>query len=95
MGESETARMVSPLTETIVEDRVEAVETLHKGADSELHFRFIGGAKDRQFVVNVQFEASSTESGDRLRPEEFDFMIVKVLRLVLACVRSRPNPALH
>jgi hypothetical protein len=76
-------------------DRIEAVATLHKDDSSELHFRFIGKVKNRQFVVNVQFEASDAENGDRLRPEELDFMIVKVLNLVFAHVRSRPNPALH
>ncbi len=78
-----------------MEDRIEATEVLHNGDGADLHFRFIGNAMNRQFVVNVQFEASGTETRDRLRPEEFDFMIVKVLCLVLAHVRSRPNPALH
>lgn len=78
-----------------MEDRVEAVEVLHKEEAEELHFRFIGAAKDRQFVVDLQFDASNAENKDRLRPEEFDSMTMKVLRLVLGHIRSRPNPALH
>ena len=75
-------------------ERVEASEALHNDKSDELHFRFTGNAKGRQFLVNVRFEAAG-ESGDPLRPEEFDFMIVKVLGLVLAHVRSTPNLALH
>jgi hypothetical protein len=78
-----------------MDDRVEASETLHNDKDADLHFRFTGNAKGRHFLVNIQFDATDGETGSPLRPEEYDFMIVKVLGLVLAHVRSTPNPALH
>lgn len=74
---------------------VEATEILHDPDDAELFFRYIGTAKGRQFIVNVQFEDADGATGERLRPEEFDFMISKVLRIVLARVAHAPNPALH
>jgi len=76
-------------------EEVEATEVLHDPNDAELSFRYIGTAKGRQFVVNVQFEGTESATGERLRPEEFDFMISKVLRIVLAQVAGTPNAALH
>lgn len=78
-----------------MEDGVEARTTLHTGDGNELHFRFFGAAKRRQFVVNIQFDASSAGATDTLRPEEYDFMIGKVLELILQQLRDTPNPALH
>jgi len=77
-----------------VEDRIEALEALHS-SDDDLHFRFIGTAKDRQFIINIQFDAQSDTTGERLRAEEYDFMILKLLRMVVSHVDSRPNPALN
>jgi hypothetical protein len=78
-----------------MEEEVEATEILHNPNDQELYFRFIGTAKSRQFVVNVQFQGTDNATGEQLRPEEFDFMISKVLRLVLGQIGNRPNPALN
>jgi hypothetical protein len=77
-----------------MEDGVEARASLHTGNSDELHFRFVGAAKRRQFVVNIQFDV---QRGCRrtLRPEEYDFMIGKVLELILRHLRDTPNPALH
>ena len=44
----------------------------------------MGKTKNRQFIVNVQFASQDEDTGERLRPEEFDFMIAKLLRMVLA-----------
>jgi|GEM_PF-6954616 len=78
-----------------VEDVVEALEAVH-GADSDdLHFRFIGKAKRRMFVVNVLFDAADEYSKEKLRPEEYDFMMGKVLGLILKHLGETPNPALH
>jgi hypothetical protein len=66
-----------------VEDLIEGLERLHGSDAEDLHFRFIGSAKQRQFVVNVQFGAATDDSTERLRPEEHDFMIAKVLELIL------------
>jgi hypothetical protein len=78
-----------------MEDRVETRTSLQAGSNGELHFRFIGAAKRRQFVVNIQFDASDIDCTERLRSEEYDFMIGKVLELVLQHMRETPNPALH
>jgi hypothetical protein len=44
---------------------VEARASLHTGNSDELHFRFVGAAKRRQFVVNIQFDASSAGAAER------------------------------
>jgi hypothetical protein len=77
-----------------MDDRVEALEALH-GSDDDLHFRFIGTIKERQFIVNLQFAAESERTGEKLKPEEYDFMMLKVLHAVEEHIRSRPNPALN
>jgi hypothetical protein len=77
-----------------VSDGIEALETLHTG-DEDLHFRFIGMAKERQFTVNVQFASAHDKTGEKLRPEEYDFMILKVLGMVKQHIRARPNPSLN
>jgi hypothetical protein len=75
-------------------EEVEATEVLHDPNDAELNFRYLGTAKGRQFSLNIQFERADA-MGERLRPEEFDFMISKVLRIVLEQVANSPNAALH
>jgi hypothetical protein len=78
-----------------MEDRLDATELLHNGDDADLHFRFLGVAKGREFVVNVQFSSPHTETGERLNPVEYDFLIAKILRLVTDQIGTRPNPGLH
>ena len=78
-----------------MKDQIETTEVLHRPDDTELHFRFVGTAQRRQFVLNVRFKVADATTGERLRPEEFDFMISKVLTLVLARIAGMPNPALH
>lgn len=78
-----------------MEDGIEGLERLHGASGEDLHFRFFGTAKRRSFVVNVQF-ASADDSGiETLRPEEYDFMIGKVLGLILKRLSETPNAALH
>lgn len=79
----------------MVEDGIETREALHGTDGEDLHFRFIGHAKQRQFVVNVQVAAADTKSGEKLKPEEYDFMVSKVLNLILKNLGKTPNPALH
>lgn len=79
----------------MLEDGVEAREALQANDTEDLHFRFIGHAKQRQFVVNVQFAASDYTTGEKLRPEELDFMTSKVLGLILKHLGETPNPGLH
>ena len=79
-----------------MEDCVESCETIRGGDDGDLHFRMMGTAQDRQFVVNIQCDSAASDSmGDKLRPEEYDFMIARVLRLVLERLTETPNSALH
>ena len=78
-----------------MEDRVDATEMLHNGDDSDLHFRFMGVTMEREFVVNVQFASPHGETGETLQPVEYDFLIAKILRLVLDQIAARPNPGLH
>ena len=79
----------------MLKDGVEARETLHGTDTEDLHFRFIGHARQRQFVVNVQFAAADDATRERLRPEELDFMTSKVLGLILKHLGETPNPGLH
>jgi len=79
----------------LVEDQIDAVEVLHNTGDADLHVRFIGMAKGRQFLVNVQFPAVDEKTAERLRPEEQDFLTVKILGLVIERVTGTPNPGLH
>jgi hypothetical protein len=75
---------------------IEAREALHKTDSGELHFRFLGTARNRLFIVNVQFDAAEDGGGDKaLRPEEYDFMVGKILRLILEHIGEAQNPALH
>lgn len=79
----------------MVQDSIEAREALHGTDGEDLHFRFIGHAKQRQFVVNVQVASTDTNTGEQLKPEEYDFMVSKVLNLILKNLGETPNPALH
>jgi len=79
-----------------VEDSIETAEKLHRSnAPDDLHYRFIGTAKDRHFVVNVQFSSADGTTDEKLRPEEYNFMIGKVLGLILERVTESQNPELH
>lgn len=78
-----------------MEDGIEGLERLHGASGEDLHFRFIGTAKRRSFVVNVQFAATDDSTAETLRPEEYDFMIGKILGLILNRLSETPNPGLH
>ena len=78
-----------------LDDTIEALEAIHGADDEDLHFRFIGKAKRRTFVVNVQFDRADDRTKERLRPEEYDFMIGNVLALILNRLGETPNRALH
>jgi hypothetical protein len=77
-----------------VENRIEACEAHHTG-EGDLHFRFIGTAEGREFVVNVEFSAAGDSAKDRLRPIEYDFMTAKIIGLILKHLGETPNPGLH
>ena len=76
-------------------DQVEALEVLHNESAEDLHFRFIGTTKNRQFIVNVQFASTDDSTTEKLKPIEYDFMIGKVLALILKHMAEMPNPELH
>ena len=75
--------------------QVEATEILHGDNPTDLHFRYIGMAKGRQFIVNVQFDSHDAKTGERLKPIEHVFMVVKVLGLILERVTNKPDSGLH
>jgi hypothetical protein len=75
--------------------QVEATEILHGDNPTDLHFRYLGTAKGRQFVVNVQFDSHDGKTGERLKPIEHAFMVVKVLGLILERVTNKPDSGLH
>ena len=77
------------------EDRIEAVEILHDGAETDLHFRFIGTVGGRQIIVDVQFGSEDPQTKERLRTEEYDFITGKILTLVLDRMAITPNPGPH
>lgn len=78
-----------------MDDGIDALEVLHKEGDQDLHFRFFGMAMDRQFIVNIQFASSSEKAVECLMPVERDFLITKILELVLERVTKTPTPGLH
>jgi hypothetical protein len=78
-----------------MEDRIEATEVLHNRGDADLHFRFIGKAQNRQFVVNLEFASECEVTGEGLKPVEQDFLIAKILGLLLERIATTPNPGLH
>jgi hypothetical protein len=86
---------VQPFLGAAMNNQVEALEALHKDDAEDLHFRFIGAANDRQFVVNVQFASVGDKTSEKLKPVEYDFIIGKVLGLILKYMASKPNPGLH
>lgn len=55
------------------------IETVHGENGLNLHFRFIGQLAGRQFVVNVQFPTAREDTGERLMPIEYDFLIAKIM----------------
>ncbi len=71
------------------------IETFHGESGLDLHFRFIGQLAGRQFIVNVQFPAVREDTGERLTPIEYDFLIAKIMGSVIAKTAAAPNPALH
>jgi hypothetical protein len=76
-------------------DQVEAVEVLHNQNAEDLHFRYIGTARGRQFVLNVQFDSADGRTKEAMLPVEYDFMITKILGLVLERLGTAPNSGLH
>lgn len=78
-----------------MEDKIEALEALHQRSGAELHFRFMGTAKNRTFVVDVQFDSADQSTNEPLQPIEHDFMIGRVLDLVLKHMAKAANPGLH
>jgi hypothetical protein len=78
-----------------MDDQVEAVEVLHNEGTDDLHFRYIGTAKGRQFVLNVQFDSADGYTGDVMLSVEHGFMITKILGLVMERLGVAPNPGLH
>lgn len=76
-------------------ETVDRVDELHSPGGVDLHYRYVGTAAGRDFVVNIQFGSSRGLSDERLRPEELDFMIAKVLGLILQRLAENPNSALH
>ena len=78
-----------------MEDNIEFISVPNNDRSTDLHFRYIGTAKSRHFIVNVQFETDHAESGEALKPEEYDFMIGKILGLILARIAAHPNSALN
>lgn len=79
-----------------MKDQIEALEALHEFGADDLHFRYIGTAKNREFIVNVQFASTDSEANEKLRPEEYDFMTNKVLCVVIEHInRNSPASRLH
>jgi hypothetical protein len=75
--------------------QIEATEILHDDNPTDLHFRYIGTAKGRQFIVNVQFDSHDGKTGERMKPIEYAFMVLKVLGLIVERVTSEPGTGLH
>jgi hypothetical protein len=75
--------------------QIEATEILHGDNPTDLHFRYIGTAKGRQFVVNVQFDSQDGKTGEPMKPIEYAFMVIKVLGLIVERVTSAPDLGLH
>lgn len=74
------------------QDGIEAVEVLHGEADADLHFRFFGTAIGRQFVVNVQFASEDLQTKERLPTDQREFLVGKILALVLDQLARTPRP---
>jgi len=75
--------------------QIEATEILHGDDPTDLHYRYIGTAKGRQFIVNVQFDSHDSKTGEPMKPIEYAFMVVKVLGLIMERVTSTPDAGLH
>lgn len=78
-----------------VKDEVESLVALHRRGNEDCHFRAVGTAHGYKFLVNVQFSAVQDGTDERMRPEEFDFMICKILLMVLTHATKHPIPELH
>lgn len=69
-------------------------ESLHDAGSADLHFRYTGVAKDRTFVVNIQFD-KETSAGDVMQPIEYSFMVTKILAAIIKRLQNSPGPNLH
>lgn len=78
-----------------MEDQVEAVEVLHNADAEDLYFRFIGTAWERQFILNVQFDAIHRCTGEHIRPTEHNLLIARIMRLVLDHLARTTHSDLH
>lgn len=76
-------------------DEIEALEALHQPGGDDCHFRFSGSAHGHSFLVNVQFSALNEGTGDKLPPVQFDFLICKILLMILTHIAKHPNSDLH
>ena len=76
------------------EDSVEAIEIVKTKSEEDLHFRYMGKASGRQFVINVQLDARG-DSGELLKPVEHFFMVAKVLGLVVKRLATEPFAGSH
>lgn len=78
-----------------LEDTIEAQQALHGADGKDLHFRFIGNAKHRCFIVNVQFAAADERTKEDLCAEEYDIMIRRLLTLILRHLGDTRSAASH
>ena len=77
-----------------MEDRVEAAGILPDGNGTDIHYRFIGKAENRTFVVNVLFAAENEKTREKLNPVELDFVIAKIFGLLIDRIVTGPNRGL-
>ena len=75
--------------------QIDATEIVNGGSCEDLHFRYIGTAKGRQFVVNVQFDLRHSETGEGMQPIERSFMVARILGMVLERVTEKPDSGLN
>lgn len=76
-------------------DEVESLRPLHERGADDLHYRYTGTVHGYRFLVNLQFSAVQDCTNEKMRPEEFDFMICKILLMVLTHTTKNPNPELN
>lgn len=75
-------------------DAGSTLETFHSRGGADLHFRYIGEVDGRPFIVNVQFPADQEPDGKLLQPEEQEFIVAKIMALVMPqSVMRHPNRA--
>jgi hypothetical protein len=93
LGLGGKAGYVAPRERSLMErDGIEAVEALHAEGGDELHFRFIGSASNRSFIVNLQFARSDDKTGRLLRPDEHAFVMQNILHLVAEQIGAASIP---